>query len=238
MDNSLMDDLCLKVRDSLLPLLNTEISALSALDDEKLLQRKREFEESLVTLKNSEYDKEDAYLFLEHGVKEVFLTCQIKYCNQRFASIAMNSEVPQLSCSNEKENIEKSVNNENIPPEEEEEKLQEWVNVVEGEWKQGTAGGCLNEATWRQNEQFFLKVEQSGTVELTLEQEGEDEIHPIGFYIFEGVDNKKIVISPNTRAKSAFKRAQSVTCSFECEPNPNGYVRYLIQDNDDGDNRF
>jgi hypothetical protein len=223
------EDIDSKLKEKLFDLFKSKVSVLSSLENEKLVQRKRELEEELENHKKVEFNNEDAYEFLARGVKDLLISSQIKYCDLVLAKSksevrSEDSNGQQLE-KNNNNNISSSENQEQ--EEEEEEKSHEWGNMVEGEWKQGTAGGCLNEATWRQNEQFFLKVESSGTVELTLEQLGEDEIHPIGFYIFEGVNNKKIVLSPNTLAKSSFKRAESVTCSFNCEPNTNGYVRIL-----------
>ena len=103
----------------------------------------------------------------------------------------------------------------------------DWHISLLGEWKEGSSGGCLNENSWRDNEQYLLQIETPGTVEIHLEQI-EEEIQPIGFYIFKGFKFQQIVGNPTVVSKSAFKKSKIVTCSVELYPSSDGYVSVIV----------
>ena len=57
--------------------------------------------------------------------------------------------------------------------------------ALKGEWVGPSAGGCLNHPTWRNNPQFFLIMQQTARVTITLRQLDvpEGPLNSIGFYI-------------------------------------------------------
>merc|ERR1712137_429207 len=56
--------------------------------------------------------------------------------------------------------------------------------VVAGKWAKGTAGGCINYASWRNNPQIRMVAEEDGEITLALEQQHSDSLPlSIGFYV-------------------------------------------------------
>jgi hypothetical protein len=55
---------------------------------------------------------------------------------------------------------------------------------MKGEWKGITAGGCLNQSTWRNNPQFQLKTDKKANMWISLSVPNKDNKEiSIGFYI-------------------------------------------------------
>ena len=73
----------------------------------------------------------------------------------------------------------------------------DWIeSMVTGKWQKGTAGGCINYASWRNNPQIKMKAEEDGEIVLALEQEHLDSNQQhqqptsIGFYITKSHENE------------------------------------------------
>jgi len=54
---------------------------------------------------------------------------------------------------------------------------------VQGEWKDETAGGCKNHATFLNNPQYLLTVTEKTKLDALLLQQEEEDFDPISFYI-------------------------------------------------------
>jgi hypothetical protein len=55
---------------------------------------------------------------------------------------------------------------------------------MKGEWRGVTAGGCLNQSTWRNNPQFQLKTDKKASMWVSLSVPNKDNKEiSIGFYI-------------------------------------------------------
>ena len=55
------------------------------------------------------------------------------------------------------------------------------IIIFQGRWKGKSAGGCLNDLTWRFNPQLFISIEKKRAVTIKLTQEGTE--YHIGFYV-------------------------------------------------------
>jgi hypothetical protein len=56
---------------------------------------------------------------------------------------------------------------------------------INAEWKGVSAGGSMNNLTWRYNPQIFLWPSRSATINITLSQPEDGTPTGIGFYLFE-----------------------------------------------------
>ena len=96
----------------------------------------------------------------------------------------------------------------------------DWVeNKVSHKWQAGTSGGCINYATWRNNPQIRMKVEEDGEVMLILEQQQIPEQAPIsiGFYITtKSANNQRTwTMAPaDILCKAPFRKATTAMCKF------------------------
>mmetsp|Transcript_13243 Transcript_13243/g.37629 ORF Transcript_13243/g.37629 Transcript_13243/m.37629 type:complete len:845 (+) Transcript_13243:43-2577(+) len=99
--------------------------------------------------------------------------------------------------------------------------------ILNGEWVGLSSGGCLNYPTWRNNPQFFLIMQQSAKVCITLRQmllEGEEKPHSIGFYVVESFGHRVVLIKPaEIIGKGAFERKMEVSCTLSLEERKHPY---------------
>jgi len=72
--------------------------------------------------------------------------------------------------------------------------------TAKGEWKADSAGGCVNNSTWRNNPQFMLEVTKDTSLTLVLEQETKqnmsaDKLPSIGLTVLPGKGSKNKVFA-------------------------------------------
>ena len=97
---------------------------------------------------------------------------------------------------------------------------------ITSEWKDGEAGGCVNNPTWRENPQFFLIMKQKAKVAITLEQY-DPVCKSIGFYVTKGNGSQIVVLPPEDLiTKSGFKKQRSITeeCVLDVSDEPHAII--------------
>lgn len=101
--------------------------------------------------------------------------------------------------------------------------------VLNAEWKGRSAGGSMDNITWRYNPQIFIKLSRTSEVTISLIQpETEGTFAGIGWYLLESpYDENKRVLSDGdelTVAKAKFARAQEVSGTFTLKKGMKPYV--------------
>jgi len=93
---------------------------------------------------------------------------------------------------------------------------------MKGEWKGITAGGCLNQSTWRNNPQFQLKTDKKADMWISLSVPNKDNKEiSIGFYVVKApIDGSRTVDmeAKDVLKKGAFRKSQEVIVPFDAEP--------------------
>ncbi|KAL6076589.1 Constitutive triple response 4 [Balamuthia mandrillaris] len=94
-----------------------------------------------------------------------------------------------------------------------------------GEWTAGTAGGCINHSSWRDNPQFFLTVKKELSATITLKQLEENKMASIGFYIAKSNGRRQLVLTPSDLVeKGAFEKRKSISVEVSLQPAEFPYV--------------
>jgi hypothetical protein len=98
-------------------------------------------------------------------------------------------------------------------------------HVIKGEWKEETAGGCKNHASFLNNPQYLLTVQDKTKLDALLLQQEEEDFDPISFYIIktEGATQKLITVK-NDDIILKGKFASPTDCGAEIELTPGKYV--------------
>jgi len=94
---------------------------------------------------------------------------------------------------------------------------------LQGEWAGQSAGGCINTPLWRNNPQFFLFMQQTGKVNISLGQGDNDD--SIGFYVVKTNGHRVIVIDSkeDILGKGAFEKKRDVNCELTLEQSKDPY---------------
>uniref|UniRef100_A0A6B2KYH0 Calpain catalytic domain-containing protein n=1 Tax=Arcella intermedia TaxID=1963864 RepID=A0A6B2KYH0_9EUKA len=91
------------------------------------------------------------------------------------------------------------------------------VQKASGAWGPGKDGGCSNnKATWMQNPQFLLQVDQKVSAKVVLEVNGPKSA--VGFYLFTSNDGVKVVKMVGASAFMQGQKLVSVVKDYDLEP--------------------
>eukprot|EP01130_Rhizamoeba_saxonica_P007419 TRINITY_DN3002_c0_g1_i1.p1 TRINITY_DN3002_c0_g1~~TRINITY_DN3002_c0_g1_i1.p1 ORF type:complete len:1270 (+),score=375.17 TRINITY_DN3002_c0_g1_i1:27-3836(+) len=98
--------------------------------------------------------------------------------------------------------------------------------VINSEWKEESAAGCMNHLSWRYNPQIFFTVSQNSHAKITLSTKGSK--HPMSFYLYSTNtpnvrrllinDDSNLIINP------PFKKTSEVTVGADLLKTKNQYV--------------
>ena len=116
--------------------------------------------------------------------------------------------------------------------------------TLAGQWAKDTSGGCFNYATWRNNTQYQLTLQNDGEVTVIVEQELNGTVDSIGCYIIantkEDVHMYEKPRQSDVISKAKFRSTKSVHCAFKgkagvnytlipCTFNPNIVKRFRMR---------
>lgn len=88
--------------------------------------------------------------------------------------------------------------------------------ATQGAWDGKTAGGCFNNATWRWNQQIFVKTDETKHAKIKLIQHTKSDPYFIGFYLIKTDGSGKRQIKRDATdiyCKVGFKQSKESTCS-------------------------